>query len=232
MENNRSPKSDYEKQLEFAGKGIRIIQIFEDEWQQHQDIVKSRIASILGQSTKTIYARKCTVRQVASKDASVFCEENHIMGRGRSNIRMGLYMDDELVSLMTFTNSNLSRKGQIWEINRFASKIDIRVVGAASRLFAAFVKENNPESVISYADNRWSTGALYEQLGFAKVSNGTPNYWYVKPNTGRIHRFSLRKTKADDQTLTEHENRMAQGYWRIWDCGSSKWVWNHPDTVS
>ena len=150
------------------------------------------------------------------------------MGRGRSNYRFGLYYQDTLVSLMTFTNNNLSRRlNNVWEINRFASLLNTTVVGGASRLFRHFLKHINPDTVVSYADNRWSNGQLYQQLGFEKTSNGTPNYWYLLPNTTRrIHRFSLRKTVGDNPDLTEVQNRAAQGYLRIWDSGSSKWTWN------
>ena len=225
MSNNKSPTSDYSKQLEFASNGIRIIPIFSDEWEDKADIVKSRIANILGKTNKVIYARKCRVAEVSSYDASMFCKANHIMGTGRSNIRLGLYYENELVSLMTFTNNNLSRKSKEWEINRFVSLLNVSVVGGASKLYSAFLKKCDPESVISYADNRWSAGGLYLAIGFTKVSNGVPNYWYIKPNSGRIHRFSLRKNKTDNQELSEVENRLAQGYLRIWDCGSSKWLW-------
>lgn len=225
--NGRRKTADFEKQQLFKQKGIRIIQIFEDEWNLNPDIVKSRLTNILGGSTLKIYARKCQIKEVNSKDASEFCNQNHLMGKGRSNIRIGLYHDNVLVSLMTFANNNLSRKlTGVWEINRFASLLDTNVVGGASRLFKHFLNHYTPTNVISYSDNRWSTGGLYAQLGFEKISDGVPNYWYVEPNiVKRIHRFTLRKTKTDNQELTEYQNRTAQGFTRVWDCGSSKWEW-------
>jgi hypothetical protein len=224
LDNGRSPKTDYEKYLYFSKKNIRVYSIFEDEWKNKQSIVKSRIKNILGKTENKIYARKCTVKEIDSTTASEFCEQNHIMGKGRSNIRLGLYHQNELVSVMTFVNNNLSRKSKLWEINRFASIENTNVVGGASRLFKWFLRIQNPRQVISYADTRWSNGDLYSGLGFDKVSNGTPNYWYFLSNGGdRIHRFALRKTKEDNQTLTEYQNRLHQGYLRIWDYGSSKW---------
>lgn len=227
LANNRSATCDHTKQQDFDSQGIRVINIFEDEWEHKQDIVRSRIISLLGKSTTKIYARKCHIREVSSKDASIFCNTNHIMGKGRSNFRVGLYFDNELVSLMTFVTNNISRKLiNTWEINRFASKLNTSVVGSASRLFKYFITRIMPSEVISYSDNRWSTGGLYNQLGFIKHSNGVPNYWYVATNTTvRTHRYTLRKNKDDDQSLTEYQNRQNQGYLRIWDCGSSKWIW-------
>jgi hypothetical protein len=128
---------------------------------------------------------------------------------------------------MTFSRSNISRKVVGWELNRFASKLNTIVIGAASKLFKYFVNTYAPESLISYSDNRWSTGDLYSAIGFSKVSDGVPNYWYFKPPAAqRIHRFTLRKTASDNPALTEVENRKEQGYLRVWDCGSSKWLWN------
>ncbi len=228
LANNSSATADYEKQQLFSKQGIRVVQIFEDEWDNKQEIVKSRIHNILNNTPTRVYARKCEVREISSSIASEFITRTHIMGTGRSNIRFGLYHCNTLVSVMTFSNSNISRKiNNQWEINRFSSELNTTVVGGASKLFAAFIKEVNPESVISYADNRWSTGALYKNLGFVHVSAGTPNYWYTKPNTTlRIHRFRLRKNKTDNQHLSENENRFAQGFLRIWDSGSSKWLWS------
>lgn len=226
--NNKSAKSDYEKYQYFKKQNIQVIGIFSDEWNTQQEIVKSRLKNILGHTAGKIFARCCEIKNVSTKDASAFCQQNHIMGRGRSNVRLGLYYNDTLVSIMTFVNNNLSRKSNIWEINRFASVKDTIIVGGASKLFKKFLEIINPSSVLSYADNRWSNGNLYKSLGFEKKSNGVPNYWYFLPNLeSRIHRFNLRKNVNDDQNLTESENRQRQGYLKIWDFGSSKWVWNN-----
>lgn len=223
---SQSPKKDHEKYLHFKDQGIKTIQIFEDEWDNQREIVLSRVENILGVTKEKIFARKCQIKELTSKEASVFFEQNHIMGNGRSNVRYGLYYNEQLVSAMSFSKSNISRKVSEWEINRFASLIGYTVIGGASRLFTYFLKNENPEMVISYADNRWSSGDLYKTLGFELVSQGYPNYWYVPQNSiQRIHRYTLRKTKKDDQSLTEYENRRNGGYSRIWDSGSTKWIW-------
>jgi hypothetical protein len=226
LHNDRSPRADHEKLLAFQSQGIRLIQIFEDEWINQPHIVKSRIANILGKTTKKISARSCDVKKVSSRDAARFCDDNHIMGSGRSNVRLGLYHDHELVSVMTFSKSNISRKVAGWELNRFASRIDLSVTGGASRLFTAFLRSYDPDRVVSFSDNRWSDGELYQKLGFQKINAGSPNYWYTMPNTTkRIHRFNLRKTSTEAGDQTEIELRRQQGYDRIWDSGSSRWEW-------
>jgi hypothetical protein len=128
---------------------------------------------------------------------------------------------------MTFSKVNLSkghRNKKAWELLRFASLKDVVVIGAASKLFSYFIKEYSPEEVISYSDNRWNTGKTYENIGFKYNGDTGIGYWYIFENR-RLHRFNLRKRSTDDQEKTEYENRLIQGYKRIWDCGNSKWIW-------
>lgn len=222
----KSKFSDYEKMNQLKKFDIRYIGIFEDEWIYKKEIVKSRLKNILNCTDKIIYARKCNIQEITSKQASLFCEQNHIQGRGRSNARYGLFYNDELVSVMTFSKDNLSRKIIGWEINRFCNKLNTTVVGGASKLFSHFIKIHDPLEVISYADSRWSEGNLYKQLNFKFCSTTKPNYWYFLPNElQRIHRFTLRKNKNDVAELSEKEIRSTQGFMKIYDCGNTKWIW-------
>ena len=223
---------NYHKQKQDDAKnlGIRLIHIFEDEWDFKREIVKSRLRNVIGINNK-IHARKCEVRKISTTIEKDFLIENHIQGYAKSSIKLGLYYENKLVSLMTFSKPNLS-KGQkkkegYWELLRFCSLLNTNVVGGASKLFSYFVKTYQPAEIISFADKRWSeSGNIYKVLGFDFIHDTAINYWYVNLTTGeRIHRFSLRKNENDDKSLTEYENRLRQGFVRIWDCGSSKWIW-------
>jgi hypothetical protein len=229
----RRPPNYHLEKLDLAtSKNIRLIQIFEDEWLHNRPIVESRLKYILGHTSKKIYARKCSIREVTSSESKNFLNQNHIQGHANASIKLGLYFENELMSIMTFALPNIAKGGKRidghWELLRFCNKIDTTIVGGANKLLAHFVKICEPEQIFSFADKRWSTGALYETIGFTKQTDTKVNYWYINmAETKRIHRFALRKNDKDDPKLTEYENRLAQGYLRIWDCGSSKWVWNN-----
>lgn len=214
----------HRKYLDCLSLGIKLITVFEDEFLERPEVVVNRIAIAMQRKGERIFARKCKVVTLSPKEANDFLNTYHLQGSGRSNYRCGLEYEGRLISVMTFSNSNISRRVKEWEINRFATADNYVVVGGASKLFQRFVEEITPEKVISYSDNRWGNGNVYGNLGFVRVSDGSPNYWYVDGQT-RVHRFSLRKNKVDDVNLTEWENRVNQGYWRIWDCGHTKWVW-------
>jgi hypothetical protein len=210
-----------------AAKGIHLITLFEDEWINNSDIVKSRITNHIGTTDDKVYARKCLIEEIDSSTANKFLNDNHIQGSGRSNVRYGLFHDGELLSVMTFSKSNISRKVDKWEINRLCSKLNTAVIGGASKLFKHFVTNIDPIEIISYADKRWSNDdAFYDKLGFIKQKDTPPSYWYITANDlTRYHRFGLRKTKEDNQNITEWENRQLQGWNRIWDCGNLKYIW-------
>ena len=45
------------------------------------------------------------------------------------------------------------------------------------KLLKRFVKDYNPNEIISYADRRWSFGNLYEKIGFIKEGESKTNYF-------------------------------------------------------
>jgi hypothetical protein len=215
------------KQLLCNKQGITLITIFEDEWILNPEIVKSRLSNLLGITNNKIYARKCIIKEISSRECNLFLKENHLQGSGRSNIRLGAFYDNKLISVMTFNKSNISRKNTTeWEIDRFCSEKNTSVIGIASKLFKYFIKTYNPPSIITYADRRWSNESFYESIGFKFEKYTTPNYWYFYGvDLKRHHRFSMRKNKNDIQEISEWENRQLQGWNRIWDCGNIKYKW-------
>lgn len=215
-------------------KGVRLIHIFEDEWVKKSEIWKSMLRNMLGKSVKKVYARKCELRSVSSKDVREFLDGNHIQGHSNSRINYGLYYNGELVSLMTFGLPRINLGGKIedghFELVRFCNKVGINVIGAASKLFKHFIDENDPIEVVSYSDKRWSLGNLYEILGFVHSHDSNPNYFYVD-NMERINRFRFRKSmlvkEGYDANKSEHEIMTERGIYRIYDCGTMVWKWKN-----
>ena len=103
-------------------------------------------------------------------------------------------------------------------------------MGGGSRLLSRFIKDYNPEHIISYSDNRWNTGKFYENIGFTYVKETEPNYWYIDQHMNLHYRFSFRKSEIkteENKDLSEWEIMQSKGYYRIWDCGSSKFIEFH-----
>lgn len=210
----------------FQDKGIQVIHIYEDDWVYKKDIVKSRIKNVLGLTTKKIYARKCEIKKIDSKTANNFLYENHIQGRINSPIHYGLFYNNVLLSVMSFSKLRRSlgyKDGDGYELTRFCNKINHSVTGGASKLLKRFMKEYDPKNLISYADRSWSVGNLYEKLGFEFVRKTKPNYYYVVSGK-RENRFRYRKDKLVkeryDKSKTEHQIMMERKIYRIYNSGS------------
>lgn len=206
-------------------KKIHLIQIWEDDWNTKRTIVKSRIQNILGISDR-LFARKCSIREITSNECAKFVNMYHIQGNVNCPINIGLYYNEELMAVMNFKKSRYDKNIQ-YELIRYCSKNTI--VGGASKLLTYFENVYNPESIVSYADACWSTGNLYEKLGFENKGLSRPGYFYFSPTKGRISRNSVQKHKlvemGYDKNLTEEEictNILK--YNKIYDCGNLKFT--------
>jgi hypothetical protein len=223
----KDDKYHLNKTIECNKLGIQLIHIWEDDWKFKKDIVKSIILNRIGLLSNKIFARKCLIRNVSSSDARSFLNNNHIQGFSPSQIKLGLYYKNELVSLMTFGWRYTNGKRE-FELIRFCNKINYSIIGAASKLFHNLLKTNSDE-IISYADISLFNGGLYEKLGFKKVSLSQPNYFWVVDGI-RKHRFNYNKKKlikeGFDGSKTEIEIMHERGYFRIWGCGQEKWIYN------
>ena len=219
------------KTLECEKQGIQLIHIFEDEWLYKKDIVKSRIKNILGLTENKIYGRKTLIKEISSKESKEFLENNHIQGNVNSKIKLGLYYNDELVSVMTLgllrKSLGTSSVDGYYELLRFCNKLNTIVIGGADKLLKYFIKTYQPKQIISYADRRWSLGNLYEKLGFDFTHNSKPSYWYIN-GFNREYRFKYRKDvlvkEGYDSSKTEHQIMLDRGVYRIYDCGTKKYT--------
>ena len=210
--------------------GVNLITIFEDEWLYKKDIVKSIIKSRLGLFEEVIYARKCIIKELTSNELKNFLEINHIQGHVNAKIKYGLYFNNEIVSVMSFGSLRKSlgskKEDGCYEMLRFCSKLNAKVVGGASKLLKHFIKIHNPKKIISYSDNRWFDGKLYENIGFKLHSISDVNYYYIVGLT-RENRFKYRKDvlvkQGFDPNKTESQIMLERGIPKIWDCGNKKW---------
>lgn len=212
--------------------GYDLIHIFEDEWVNKKHIWKSILKNRFGKIDKKIHARNTTLKELSYKDSEKFLNDNHLQGNCVSKYRFGLFLNDELVSVMTFgklrKNMGLKNVDNEFELLRFCNKINTTVVGGASKIFNHFIKHINPARVISFSDTRYSKGCLYEKLGFDKKYETPPNYYYFK-GLRRYNRFTFRKdvliSKGFSKEKTEKEIMKDLGYNRIYDCGNGKYEW-------
>lgn len=215
-------------------KGIKLIQIFEDEYLGNKDLVLKKITHLLSmdRNVNKIMGRKCVVNEISYEKAKQFLDRNHIQGYGKSTVALGAFYGQFLVAVMTFIKTD---KKDEWILNRFASDNNVICQGIGGKLFKYFVRNYQPVAVKSFADRRWTLtpdNNLYTKLGFKLTEVLAPEYRYVdKANpTKRIHKFNLRKKEIHrkynlDMNLTESQMVEKLGLTKIWDCGLYRYEW-------
>jgi hypothetical protein len=201
--------------------GIKLLTIWEDDWQNKQGIIKSIIANNLKINTNKIYARKCNIQVV--KNTKEFLNSNHLQRWCQSSINLGLYYNNGLVSLMTFGKRKIT--GNVsYELLRFCSILNTNVTGGASKLFNFFIKQYNPSSITSYASCDISDGSLYKILGFKEIGHDGLNYKLVQ-NESRKRRSNFMKYKQEEnQNQTEQKTNKNSCY-KIFGTGNLKYLW-------
>lgn len=213
-----------EKALE---KGINLIHIWEDDWENKTEIVKSRIRNILGISENRVFARKCKIQLVDFQTAKQFLINNHLQGFCPSKIAIGLYYENVLISLCTFGGRKISGKSEN-ELLRFCNKIGYSIPGGFSKILKHYTKLSNSDSLITYADRCWTgrENNLYTNEGFDFIGTTKPNYWYIVDHQ-RQHRYKFRKDilikEGYNPDLSESKIMEERGIYKIYDCGNYKY---------
>jgi hypothetical protein len=230
------------KTIECNKKDIKLLQIFEDEYINHKDIVLNKISHIIGLQANLpkIMGRKCKIKVITKEMAKQFLNTYHIQGFAPSTVYLGAFYGDLLVAVMTFKKED--KNSLKWELNRFASDYNYVCQGVGGKLFKWFIKTYNPNEIKSFADRRWTLDVndnLYVKLGFELAKELKPDYRYYnnKNNTcERFHKFQFRKQLLHKKynlplTMTETEMVKELDYSKIWDCGLFKFVWKKNKTV-
>lgn len=221
--------------------GIRLITMYETEWLERPRQVKRILRAAIGKLRGRVLARKCEVRAVGSPEAHVFYDKYHVQGGTGNGDHYGLYWRGKLVACMRFTlgsNDRGSNTNREWTLSRYATRVN--VVGGASKLFTAFLRDKNPPSVKSFSDNRYYSGGMYEQLGFTLERENKEDYQVWSPKLGlrpkphyqrrvlqkRLEDHGVQDTYDHDaDTRTEAEMTYLMGARRIYDCGKKSWRW-------
>ena len=212
--------------------GIDLIHVFEDDWIERTEIVKSIIATRLGVYKEKYMARKLNIYNINRKEAESFLNENHIQGFAQGTDYLELKNDNEIIQMVVINKIGF-HDGNV-ELTRMATKLNTQVVGGFSKLVShAYNIYRQP--ITSYINRACFNGKGYLSSGFKIVKENSPSYWWVNHNV-RIHKSHFRKDKIKklyengifkyyDENKSEFENMKNNGYVRLYDCGTIKVVY-------
>ena len=214
-EQKRTSRNIYEESIH---SGKFVYQFTSDvSTSKIENFVKSKIGCL-----PRVFARKCIVRGIDANTFYEFGEKHHIQGGAASHVRFGLFYENELVGAIGFCKYE-----DAYNLNRMIFG-DYNVVGGAEKLLSAF-RETYRGKIITYSNNGYSNGAVYNRLGFSKISETHFDMWYVSPSSELINRRSLQKKKLKDKvdifdgSKTEIEILKENGY-NVWfGPGTIRW---------
>lgn len=223
--NKRKIAYHFNKNVYAEKQGIELIQIWEDQWKNKRDLIKDIIAIRLGISTeKSIYARKCELKEINTSTYRKFCESNHIQGYRSASVKLGLYYDELLVQVASFNKArsygNNSLSQYEWEWIRGCCLRGYSIVGGTSKLFKYFVDKYNPSSVLCYCDWNLFSGKGYEKCGFKLEGYTGPDLFFV------VNSSSMARINRNPYSNKQHKEMVKQGkLFECHGCGSKKYVW-------
>jgi hypothetical protein len=219
----------YKKYFDAKEKGISLIQITDYHYYRNikgwEDLLKVK----LGYIDNKIFARKCIIKEVDNILSKSFIDKNHIQGYTNSQINLGLFYNEELVSIATFSKPRFNKKHD-YELIRFCSRSGTIIIGGFSRLLKYFIKNymNVGSSIISYSNCFWSNGNVYKNFGFTYEGHSGVNYFWTNGKTV-ISRYKTQKHKLKeiygDKVFTEKSFMESNGLYRFYDSGNYIWAY-------
>ena len=217
----------YNKTKVARENGYKCIHIW--DWDNEDKIIQGLLPR------KTLYARNLQLKEVSLEDTTIFLNMYHLQNSCLGQeVRLGLYQEKELVEIMTFGKSRYNKKYE-YELLRLCTKSGYKVVGGAEKLFAYFIKEYNPTSIISYCDNSKFSGEVYLRLGMQQKGSSNPSKHWFNLETGRHITDNLLRQRGYSQLHNDTEHKKGEnnellmleaGYFEVYDCGQSTYVWN------
>lgn len=208
---NVSKYYHYEKSRLAEKLGIRLVHIYEYEWNDDRvrPILLSIFSIIRGTVENKIYARQCEIKEISNKEAEAFSNKNHLQGHRPALITLGLFYQNRLVQLMSFSHHSKYQ----WEIIRGCPGSNNLVVGGVSKLFSHFVKTYNPDTVFSYCDFNKFDGKGYEAIGMKFIGyTGPDKTWLIDGKAIKRNPHRYRDLKDASEAI-------------IWGSGSKKYLW-------
>ena len=214
--------------------GIKLVQVWEDDWNLRRPIVEEHLKQVLGVSTlPKIAARKTKVVEVPYSVAKDFLNANHIQGAAGAAFHLSLQYEEDVVALASFKR----RSDGDLELVRYATSANVQ--GGHSKLVTYVERNYTYNQLVTFADLTFGSGELYRKTGWVEDKFLSPDYQYLVGGQ-RIHKFNYRLKRFREDPDLQYvagmsESQLAElnGLLRVYDAGKIRFVKKHPndDTI-
>lgn len=212
----------FNKTLKCHEKNIDLYHIFEHEWLNKSDIIKSMILKKIRIFTN--YVKTTDVRKISNDEYIDFIKENDLFDYKNTEYMFGLY-SNYLVAVCGFIHLG----NNIYKVCNRCSKKDIYVEDWFNIIVDYFIKKYKPYSLICNVDLRYFDLNIFNK--WKKISRIYPKFWFLTKDKKSVisrdkyNQICLSKIlKNYDFSLSIVRNMIDNGYTRIWDCGYIKMI--------
>lgn len=214
------PKNYHQEKSKLAEQhGIRLIHIYEYEWNNpaKKEKIIQRLNIAFHLNITKIYARQCEIKQISNQEAKILNEAIHLQGHRDAQVTYGLFYQNKLVQLMSFSKTKYNRNltgDNDWEIIRGCPGSNNIVVGGVEKLFTHFIRDYNPNNIFSYCDFNKFDGKSYEAIGMKFIGYTEPEMKWIMPDGSVINR-----------NPKKHAELKAKAKFQLFGAGSKKYLW-------
>ena len=220
---NKDKDYHYNKFIQCKEADIRLLQVFEDEWRDKQEVWKSIILAKCNKISNKLDARKLIVDENFPKKKVIgFVEENHLQGNCRS--KKAFVLKDDLGNIkfcITMRKPFTKNREDTIEVARVCTEKGTIVRGAFSRLIKyikEWAKNEGYSKILTYSDCRYSQGSVYAVNNFNYISHTGIGYDY----TDYIYRYGRFKFRAQPGK-SELDVASESGVCKIYNSGNYSW---------
>jgi hypothetical protein len=197
---------------------------------KHKELIRDKINKLMFINQIKINARKCEIKQITNKEKNEFLNQFHIQGTVKSQINYGAYYYDELISVMTFNDTNHMTRNlnnNEYELSRFSVKSGIVVVGIFNKILNSFINDYKPNKIISFGDLNLinKSNNIYLSNGFKNVKYGQPDFQYYHMQRDKLfHKYTFgTKYLKNNKISIEEKNKNLKNLIKFWNCGKIKY---------
>lgn len=216
--------SMHQKQIFFEKFGIRVVHIFEDEWENKKENVKKYLRHLIRKDeNEKISARKCKFSTILKETAIEFLNRNSLIIYDDSDIFIGAFYKDELVAVMSFRI--LSEKNKKYYLKSFATSKTI--YGCFKKMVDYFLSEYSGKHIIAKIDLRFSSEHknILSDNGFVFFKKEDPDFYYCQGTKRYPEKHFNKKTikhlypEIFNEDLSAYEMMEKSSYFRVYNCG-------------
>jgi hypothetical protein len=198
------------KTINCEKQNIQLIHIFENEWVYKRKIVESIIKSKFNIYERNINITNCEIKEIKTSTSKKFIINNHL-DNIVSNINIGLFHENELISVMTFNRENDIEQ---YELLNFCNKLNTNIVNGFNVMLEYFKKNYQPKVISTSINRRFDNGNILKENKFIHIENTKPNYYYFKAHEYKLYNH----LELNDVTIKSNN------YLKIYDCGRMNYI--------